>query len=275
MIMSYAGVNGSYWRLAGDSEGRDGVIVRDGGLEGLVAEVETYTAPGAQSTGGRVTGMDVEPMSGTLTYIADPIFVPLGERVGQEPVHTAALYRAWRRAWSLNPHRTGTLYLSPSGGETLTTTVRAASFPGPSDSPDSPDAGWLEGDINVVSDLGLWLAERIGVQPGEVWINSGDLPAWPTVEWSGSGQSLTVPGLSAPIPLPAAGARVCRYDTDPATGGLVTDVATGETVSALWRQMRGARPPRPIEPGEGTSGWSTTSGAQLYVQPRVLDPWAW
>lgn len=275
MILDYTGVDGSHWRLAGDSEGMEGVIVRDGGLQGMVGEVETYTAPGAQSTGARVTGLDVEPMTGTLTYIADPIFVPLGDRIGEEPEHAAALYRAWRRAWSLNPYRTGTLRLSPSGGDTLTTTVRAASFPGPSDSPDSPNADWLEGEVDVISDLGVWLAGRVAPGPGEVWVNSGDLPVWPTIEWTGSGQSLTAPGLSDPIPLPAAGARVCKYDTDPATGGLVTDTETGETVSALWRQMRGARPPWPIEPGGSNTGWSVTPGAQLYVQPRVLDPWAW
>ena len=275
MILSYTGVDGSYWRLAGDAEGRDGVLVPEGGLDGLVASVEAYTAPGSTSTGGRVTGLDVEQLEGTISYLVDPIFVPANERVGQEPEHSAALYRAWRNAWSLNPHRTGTLRLRPSDGDTLTTTVRAASISSPEVSPDHNSPGWLEGEINVIGDLGVWLAGREIVPDGSVFVNTGDLPLWPTIEWSGSGQSLTVPGLSAPILLPAAGARVYRYDTDPATGGIITDAETGEVATQLWRQLRGARPPRPIEPGQSTDGWDTTAGASLYVQPRVLDPWAW
>ncbi|MBB1033400.1 hypothetical protein G6031_03215 [Dietzia sp. CQ4] len=279
MNFTYTGIESSpsSWRIAGDGEGREGVVVVAEGLEGLVAEVKVHTEPAAAATGMRPLGFDVEEMNGTLSYLVGDDFLAADSGLGYGPDVVDAIYRRWRAAWTLNPLHPaggGLLTAHAPGKPALSTRVRATKMPGPERSPDAPSGDWVAGEMDIVSDSGIWVGEDEPVAPGRVWRNSGDLPVYPQIHWTGSGKSFTPPGLSTPVALPSTSTPLV-LDTDPATGGVIrADTPGGALDHPAWRAMRGRRVPRPVEIGGTTDGW-VLGGCTMSCRVLVIDPWAW
>lgn len=260
----YRGIDGSVWQLAGPGQGAEGV--RLGSLAGLVgsASAETTVAPGR--VGVIRTGVPVVPvMSGTVNVVISGM-----DASPKRP--TPGVLRAWRRAWSHLVE--GELMIGSSESTLLRAAVRLSDPLGPpANDPFDHPGQRHERSLSVVADSGCWLGPSTpypGTGEPVVVHNRGDLVAWPLVEWSGSGRSITGPGV-APLSLPTApdGATV---NTDPATGTVIT--VGGEPDPDLWSQLRGRSFPVGVPP-HGQAEWTFSPGTTATVTPRVLDPWGW
>lgn len=260
--VTYRGVDGSLWQLAGHQGGAQGVTLAS--VAGLVgsASASTTTAPGR--VGVVRTGVPVVPvMAGTVRVV-----VSGADASPKRP--TPGVMRAWRRAWS---HLVdGELSISSSETSVVRAAVRLVDpIPPPATDPfDHPGERHVV-ELEVEAETGVWLGipEIIAGTGDPVTVrNFGQLVAWPVVEWSGSGHTITAPGID-PIELPDT-SQVARINTDPATGTVIT--VDGEPNPDLWSQLRGRSFPVGI-PAHGEAEWVFSPGTTATVTPRVLDPW--
>lgn len=262
--VTYEGVDGTRWHLAGPDRGAEGVQLAS--IEQLVGAVSVSTTPGPGRVGVIRTGLPrVSEMAGGV-----PVIICGADATPQQPTFEAM--RAFRRAWSqLTP---GVLELGSVDSSILRARVWLAEplAPPVNDPYDSPVQRHNLA-VPIVADAGYWSGPRqeyegIGA-PVEIY-NRGDLQVWPVVSWEGAGPTITGPGV-APLVLPTApeGAQI---DLNPATGTVIT--VDGEPAPELWSQLRGRSFPTGIPP-RGTAVWTFSAGAMATVTPRVLDPWSW
>lgn len=260
----YVGVDGSVWQLAGPGQGAEGV--RLALLEGLVGSASAATTVGAGRVGVVRTGAPAVPaMTGAVKVVISGM-----DASPKRP--TPGVLRAWRRAWSHLAD--GELMIGSSESSMLRVAVRLSDpLPPPANDPFDHPTQRHELALSVVADSGCWLGSPETYpgtgSPVQV-LNRGELVGWPVVEWSGSGRSITGPGV-APLSLPTApdGATV---NTDPATGTVIT--VGGDPDPDLWSQLRGRSFPVGV-PAFGEATWTFSTGTTATLTPRVLDPWSW
>lgn len=260
--VSYRGADGPLWELAGDRGGSQGVIL--GNITGLVgsASASTTTAPGR--VGVVRTGVPVVPvMSGTLQVV-----ISGADASPRRP--TPGVLRQWRRSWS---HlAAGELWIGSPETAIWRAAVRLVDpLPPPVNDPfDHPGQRHIM-ELAIESESGCWIGppETVTGGGGPVTLhNVGDLTAWPVVEWTGAGRTITAPGIE-PLTLPTT-SKVARIDTNPATGTVIT--VDGQPDPGLWSQLRGRSFPGGI-PAGGHAEWAFSVGTTATVTPRALDPW--
>ncbi|WP_010541908.1 hypothetical protein [Dietzia alimentaria] len=259
--LTYRGVNNSTWQLVGAHQGAEGVGAEE--VSGFVASATTTLEPAPERAGVVLAGYSFEAMTGSLK-------VRISDRWRDDEMldDPGRLFRRWRSAWS--PFADGEFTLRSQEGPLLRTRAR---LPGasetPAKSPRSVGTVSLVTTLEVTCHDGVWLGAPQRYSGAAQVLNLGELEGYPRVEWSGSGATVSGPGLPSVI-LPTT-AVPAVWHTDPATGGLVT--VDGEPATALRRQLRGRVAPVPILPGE-SAPWTFT-GCTGVIEPLFCDPWRW
>lgn len=259
--LTYRGVDGPTWQLAGRNQGAEGVAVE--GVAGLVASATSTLEPAPARTGVELVGYSFEAMTGTLQ-------VRVSDRWRDDNAleELGRLHRRWRQAWS--QFADGELTLRSESGPLLRTRARLSKVAEtPATSPNSHGLVSLVTAVDVLCLDGVWIGQSQRHEGASQVLNLGELDGYPRVEWVGSGATVSGPGLPA-VTLPSTPVPAV-WHTDPATGGLVT--VDGEPATGLRQQLRGRVAPVPISPGE-SAGWTFT-GCVGVITPLICDPWRW
>lgn len=264
ITLAYAGVDFSEWTLVGERQGAQGAEAAK--VSGFIASPDTTVEARPARTGHVVSGFTVPPMTGTLDLTVS------SQLVDGETRELDDIFDALALAWS--PLVDGELTWVSDRGVLMRTRARLASggFPMPDRSPTERAPGQpvrrVPLSLSVQCLDGLWIGPQSAPYTGAVQVlNAGDLDDYPRIEWVGSGATVSGPGIPE-FTLPTT-AVPAVWDTDPATGGMVT--IDGQPATALRQQMRGRVAPVPIEPGT-TAPWTFT-GCTAVVQPVFLNPW--
>jgi hypothetical protein len=254
--VSLTDIWGVQWALTRGAPGRPGVYLM--GPVGLASPIEVTARATTSQVGVTPVGWKAEHMETTWD---------LGFRGDDEP-----LLEVWSLFLrGLSPLQESTLRVTlPSRGTLSCPLVRTSEDPEPEKSPATPGLPSLQVQVPVTSWQGCWHGETVAHRGESVVANAGDLPAWPTIRWSGSGASVTAPGIGK-VPLPDAGDRVAVLETDPAVAARVR--VGGVDAPDLWRGMRGRLFPLSV-PGFGTARWSF-DGCVGYLTSRHSHMWRW
>lgn len=257
ITLTYTGVDGSHWEYVGPGQGREGVVAAK--VTGFVADpTVTYESTPAQA-GEDAVGWVLGSMTGALDLNVSPLLSTTGGDLHR-------LFDRLGRAWSKLAD--GELTWRSDAGVLMRTRARLdAAFPMPDKSPASLGERLLRASVPVRCLDGVWLGPTSTHSGAGMVPNMGDLDGYPQVRWSGSGAQVSGPGIPT-FTLPTT-AQTAVWDTDPATGGLVT--IDGQPATALRRQLRGRVAPAPIVPG-GSASWTFT-GCVGVMQPKILNPW--
>lgn len=247
---------GIQWGLTGGAAGRSGVYLM--GPVGLASPIEVTARQTTQQVGVTPVGWTAQQMDATWK---------LGFRGDDDP-----LYEVWSLFLrGLTPLVPSTLRVTnPARGTLTCPVVRTSEDPQPEKSPYTAGLRSLTVDIPVVSYQGCWHGETVSHRGESVLANSGDLPAWPVVQWSGAGASVTAPGIGT-VPLPDTGGRVAVLETDPAVASRVK--VDGVDAPDLWRGMRGRLFPLPVD-AHSTARW-TFADCVGRLTSRHSHMWRW
>lgn len=257
ITLTYRGPDGSQWEYVGVDQGREGIVAAK--VEGFVADPDVTFEPTPSQAGEMAAGWVLGSMKGTLDLNVSPLFLE-----SDESLHR--LYDRVGRSWSKLAD--GELTWRSDAGVLMRTRARLDGvFPTPDKSP----AGLGERLVRVGFPVrcldGLWLGPVSQYAGTSQVLNLGDLDGYPLVEWSGSGAKVAGPGIPT-FALPST-SQTAVWDTDPATGGLVT--IDGQPATALRRLLRGRVAPTPIPAGQSAE-WVFT-GCTAVMQPKILNPW--
>lgn len=247
---------GIQWALTRGAPGRTGVYLM--GPVGLASPIEVTARQTTQQIGITPVGWTAAQMSTTWD---------LGFR-GDD----TTLLEVWSMFLrGLNPLVPSTLRVTMKSRGTLECPlVREAQDPEPDKSPATIGLKSLQVQVPVISYQGCWNGETLSYRGPSVLANSGDLPAWPTVRWTGAGAAVTAPGIGR-VPLPDAGSRAAVLETNPEVASRVT--VDGVDAPDLWRGMRGRLFPLPVG-GFSTAQW-TFDGCVGSLTSRHSDMWRW
>ena len=247
----WEGHDNSRWRLLGDRRGPVS-LRRPGGLVGHPERAYHRASTGVGVTVGATTSAE---MTGELELVAS----------ASQSDSAGDVHEAFLRSWSTS--RPGHLVVV-DGARKLWRTPLLLDPAEPLDR--SPQAGGAFAfTVPVVSLAGVWFGEvqEVSGSPVEVF-NGGDLPMFPTIVWSGSGQWVTLPtGVTVQLPTVVG---EYRLSTDPGTGFVVhgpNGVATGVRAA-----MRGLPVMGRTESMEATV-WSMSAGVRLDHVERIYSPW--
>jgi hypothetical protein len=247
---------GIEWALTRGAPGQRGVYLM--GPVGLASPIQVTARATTSQVGVTPVSWKADQMEATWK---------LGFRADSAPL---------LEVWSLflrgvTPLVESTLRVThPSRGTLTCPIVRTSEDPAPDKSPATPGLPSLTVDIPVTSYQGCWHGETNNYQGASTLGNSGDLPSWPVVQWSGAGASVTAPGIGRVV-LPDAGGRTAVLNTDPALASQVT--VDGVDAPDLWRGMRGRLFPLPVEP-HSTATWSF-DGCVGRLVSRHSHMWRW
>lgn len=257
ITLTYTGVDGSHWEYVGPEQGREGVVAAK--VTGFVADpAVTFEATPAQA-GEDAVGWVLGSMTGALDLNVSPLFTAAGGDLHR-------LFDRLGRAWSKLAD--GELTWRSDAGVLMRTRARLdAAFPMPDKSPAGLGERMLRTSVPVRCLDGVWLGPSSSYSGDGQVANMGDLDGYPLVKWSGSAAQVSGPGIPT-FTLPAT-VQAAVWDTDPATGGLVT--VGGQPATALRRQLRGRVAPAPIPAGQ-SAAWTFT-GCNAVMQPKILNPW--
>lgn len=140
----------------------------------------------------------------------------------------------------------------------------------PEKSPRGTEVGSLQVQVELTSPDGVFSSPTEVLSGGTVSVvNIGDLPLYPQVVWSGSGETVTLPS-GVTVNLPAVSAERVM-STDPGEGFAIRD-RSGAIDYKAWRTMRGLPVPGETLKGSPTS-WKLSSGVRLELVHRVENPW--
>lgn len=247
---------GIEWALTRGAPGKPGVYLM--GPVGLAAPIQVTARATTSQVGVTPVSWKADQMEATWN---------LGFRADDAPL--AEVWSLFLRG--LTPLVPSTLRVThPSRGTLTCPIVRTSEDPAPDKSPFTPGLPSLKADIPITSYQGCWQGEANSYEGERIVANSGDLPAWPTVQWSGAGASVTAPAIGK-VALPDTGGRVAVLDTDPARASKVT--VDGVDAPDLWRGMRGRLFPLPVEP-HSTATWTFDECVGRLVS-RHSHMWRW
>lgn len=248
---------GIQWALTATAPGMKGVELM--GPVGLASPIERTARATTSQIGVTQTGWKADQMEATW----DLRFSPENGKSLME------IWSLWLRG--VTPLVPSTLRVThPNRGTLTCPIVRVSEDPAPSRSPDSDRTPSLQVDIPVISDQGCWHGETKSHRGVSTLANAGDLPAWPVVEWSGSGAYVVAPGIGK-VPLPATGGRKATLETDPARASRVQ--VDGVDAPDLWRGMRGRLFPVPVD-AHSTAKWEF-SGSIGRLTSLHSHMWRW
>lgn len=247
---------GREWRLVNDPDAR--VAIKAGGMSGMVAT----SSETAMSVVGRPGARPVTSRVESLAPSWDLVFVDRdGSGLGED-------LSEWFKAW-----RSGVTVSVASSMGKLSTRGR---MPPDADevfeiNPYALQARWrsLEMPWPWVADRPVWEVARSGT--GEVRVvNYGDVPAIPSVSWEGSGRSITVRGVTIPLPSVPGGAVMVL---DHADNCVVTDrVGTRLMVPSAWSRTRALDLSVVVQPGSEET-ITVSDGVTLSWTVGVKSPW--
>ncbi|WP_291478501.1 hypothetical protein [Corynebacterium sp.] len=247
---------GIQWALTGNAPGRPGVHLM--GPVGLASPIQVTARQTTSQVGVSAVSWKSEQMEATWK---------IGFRGDDQPLsETWAMFLR-----GLTPLVPSTLRVKvPKRGILTCPVVRTSVDPEPDKSPYTRGLKSLIVDIPVTSYQGCWHGETVSHRGPSTLANSGDLPSWPVVQWSGAGASVTAPGIGE-VALPDTGGRTAVLETDPAFASRVT--VDGVDAPDLWRGMRGRLFPAPVD-AHSTARW-TFDGCVGRLTSRHSHMWRW
>lgn len=248
--------SGQEWRLTDDPQAR--VAIKAGGMSGMVAK----SSETAVSVTGRPGSRPVASRVDTLAPSWDLVFIDRdGHGLGEDVAE-------WLAAW-----REGVTVLVDSSLGRLSTRGRV-----PPDMDVAPEFnpfasrvqwGKLEMPWPWMADRPVWEKVESGTGRVEI-INWGDVPAIPTVSWSGEGESITVGGTTIELPAVPVPARMVL---DHARNCVVTD-ESGVRLDAAsaWSRTRALDLSMVVQPRR-TEVISVSDGVDVVWTVGVKSPW--
>lgn len=231
--------------------------IRAGGIEGLVGEPTDVAVSTPGEAGQVLDSQEYPAMRGTLRFAVRGD----GEKSADDV--WAELRQSFRHK------QYGTLILRGSAyGNLSAATRRGGVIPPPLVDPASEEV-ILDVDVPVISDEGCWWTDTL-TGTGTVTVsNSGDVPVYVKIRWSGSGGVVTLPS-GATFTLPAT--PIPRILHLSSAQSLVVLTDSGVVDPILWKQVRGVALPE-LVPAEESRTFQLPSGATLEWQLGVMDPW--
>lgn len=227
--------------------GGTGAFIEFDTLSGFVGEFEDTRVQVPGVPGAFVDSRDrvVQPMSGSFTLVVRSV-------------------EGWVRArMAFSSLRPGRLELSTSAGVVWTPVRLAVSLPSPGHVPST--GARLQ--VDLVSEVGVWLKSRSSNAPIVTLRNEGDVPVSPTIVWEGDGGVVVLPS-GARFELPAVTGEH-RLSLAPENSGRVI-APDGTFNKTLTRQVQAVGERVPV--GMART-YSTPDGAQLEWNIGVFDPW--
>lgn len=247
---------GIQWALTRNAPGKVGVDLM--GPVGLASPIQVTARQTTSQVGVSPVSWRTGQMEATWK---------LGFRADAEPL--SEIWSLFLRG--LTPLVPATLRATiPKRGTLSCPIVRTSEDPEPDKSPYTPGLPSLKVDIPVTSYQGCWHGETVSHRGASTLANSGDLPTWPVVQWSGANASVTAPGIGE-VALPDTGGRTAVLETDPAFASRVT--VDGVDAPDLWRGMRGRLFPAPVD-AHSTARWSF-DGCVGRLTSRHSHMWRW
>lgn len=200
--------------------GPSAVTLPAGGITGLVGQPKAVTTESGFAPGAVLHGYTSGVVEGSVKLLVEPPFT-FGQVAG----------------W-FSPNRDAFLIVN---GWELAVRLREMVAP-PDVAPDGEPL--IEVEIPLVSFDGVW---RSPPKRGASIVNDGDVPIWPTFEWSGPSASVRWPsGLDTALPSVAA---LSTLDTSPQGGFTVR--TSGRINTAASSQVTGFS--EPVPPGGSAS----------------------
>ena len=252
----YIDPHGRSWDL---SHGSDGVVLLEGGLDGLAGVSSTEGVRLAGVPGQFVVpgSSAVEPVAGVMRVLLDPSDVAPMEQ----------LFPAWASAWSTR--RPGRVELRREGGPLTWFSCRLGDegLPAPERSPLLQRH--VPMDIPYVVDDGVFWERGSGSNNVTV-TNRGYVFVWPRVVWAGRGGSVTMPS-GARLTLPDTPGEERVFHLDPLESGLISDL-DGVPDRALWEKVRRSFFVEAVPPGEERT-YRLFAGARLEYDIGFSTPW--
>lgn len=248
--------SGREWRLVGDPRAR--VAIKAGGMSGMVAKAaETLVSvtgrPGARPVASRVDSL--APSWDLVFFDRD------GRGLGED---VAEWFEAWREGVTVQVEssvgRLSTRGRMPPDAD------EALEF-----NPYASRVRWqkLEMSWPWVADRPVWEAPQAGSGTVEI-LNYGDVSLSPTLTWEGSGQSVTVRGVTIPLPSVPGGALMVL---DHADNCVVTDGAGVKLEGpSAWSRTRALDLSVVVPPGRSETILAT-EGVHVSWSVGVKSPW--
>lgn len=239
---------------AADLTAADSVMrLDDGGIQGLVGVVQQKTVTGVGLPGQLSTGLNVEPMVGSLAMIVKDYTV------------------LSRLRGMMSTRFDSTLAVeSPKFGRFAALVRLAAPIAAPAADPVGDE--WIPVTLDLIANDGLWWSATIVSPTGEKNVtvtNSGDVPAHPKIRWGGAGGEVTLPsGATFTLPQVTAPRSI---SFDPLEMLAVRD-DKGELDRETWLKLRGKALPESVPAGESRK-FMIPSGASISWHVGVFDPW--
>lgn len=256
--VSLTDAHGVQWALTRYAPGRKGMWLM--AAPDLAAAVEVNARATTDQVGATPVGWHIDPMEGSLK---------LGFHVEDAP-----LVEAWSSfVRGFTAFEPSVLHSVLPGRSVQSCRVwLKGEMPEPERSPATPGLRSFEVDVPIISYDGCWRGETTRYTGKNVVVrNSGDLPLYPLVRWSGSGAWVTAPIIGR-VDLPDTGTRIAVLDTTPAKSTKVT--VDGEPAPDLWRRLRGQVFPLPVPP-YSTASWGFHGGAVGLCTPLSTTRWRW
>lgn len=231
--------------------------IKSGGIEGLVGSTMDTVATPLSGLGQVVLSQRPESMSGSLTFHCR---ADRKRDVGQ-------VVADLRGAFSPLTGRGNLLRVNSPLGVVETRVRLSSSISAPVEDPSWGDMVYNL-TVPVISDEGIWwLPGRSGAESVQVR-NTGDVPVWVRIRWSGEGGAVTMPsGASFTLPKSAQPRNlfVSRQHS------LVVRDDLGNVDRVLWKKLRSALP-EVVPPGK-TGNFRLPVGATANWREGVFDPW--
>lgn len=231
--------------------------IKSGGIDGLTGSLSDVAVTPLGVGGQVVVSQEPAPIQGSLTFHCR----------GEGDRDAGQVYADLRRAFSPLRGRESTLRVVSPTGEADLRVRRGGAMSDPVEDPSWSDMV-LSVQVPVVADEGVWWLPPVVLFGEAPVVNSGDVPVFVTVGWSGAGGQVTMPS-GATFTLPPV--QETRYLHLSRRRSLSVTDGGGVRDDVLWRQLRGLAPE--VVPVGAQRTFRVPDGAWVEYRLGVLDPW--
>lgn len=248
---------GEYFDLT-DIE-KHSVSLVESGVSGLVADIEDITHTAAGMPGQVVVGQNIKPMVGSLNLLL--------RTLPDHPLHET--WTRWQNAWSTHPHRSGILAVTTTAGTLQTQCRLQKAMREPQY--DTRGVSYLQQQIDVISDTGLWVTPTIEAGGGITYTsNPGIVPLTVSATWTGPDQWIRLPS-GAKIQLPELAIDHTRTVHLDDTRSCIVESAPGVIDRDTWKRMP-AIYPESVAPGASVP-WDMSARTKIAWKISYATPW--